>query len=400
MPITELPGVYYREKVTYELTGEGSKIPIFIGKTGNSTTSNYKVDGTQVLKFNNKNDALRAVVGTGDEWKSKTGIGTPSETNELATVINEFYEEARLLQSTDVGVPYIYVIDLGTATDYTAWIKALDEAKTFYDAPVEVYVGLENCTKDADNQDITLAQLIVGACDKIHKATEELNLRYAFLTKKGITDAQLKELSSSIVTSMSANVQKLSRIGLCEPNLFGKTVARICCTPYNTEPGYYTYRSVTPDTFNRRLKEDALGLQSKGIIFNRDEYINGKKYPKLNLCVSVAFNSDINSRPADSLFHARFNADDLLREIFEACYSQVKANESTTNIAYLQTRINKIVNDRVTNEEMIKYNEKTEQGTKLTVQSSDEDPYSLIVTGQIQPVKCTIAIKVEATVKI
>ena len=31
MPITKLPGVYYDENVTYELTGEGSKIPVIIG---------------------------------------------------------------------------------------------------------------------------------------------------------------------------------------------------------------------------------------------------------------------------------------------------------------------------------------------------------------------------------
>ena len=98
-----------------------------------------------------------------------------------------------------------------------------------------------------------------------------------------------------------------------------------------------------------------LALQNAGIIFNRDEHINGNVYPKINLCVSSAFAS--NPRPADAMFHARFNADDLLREVFEACYSQIKANESATNIAYLQTRINKIVNDRVSSEEMIQYDE-------------------------------------------
>ena len=61
MTINQLAGVYYTEEVTYELTGVGSKIPIFIGRTGNSETTytlpktnetvTYKVDGTQFHKF-------------------------------------------------------------------------------------------------------------------------------------------------------------------------------------------------------------------------------------------------------------------------------------------------------------------------------------------------------------
>ena len=129
--ITILPGVYYEEEVTYELTGEGSKIPVFIGKTGNTIaqneTSNYKVNGTEVLKFTNITDVLKPIKKTGDDWKTKTGIingeithdtsGKPQipAENELAQTIYDFYEESKLLQSGDVGVPYIYVIDIGTA---------------------------------------------------------------------------------------------------------------------------------------------------------------------------------------------------------------------------------------------------------------------------------------------
>ena len=61
MTINQLADVYYTEEVTYELTGVGSKIPIFIGRTGNSETTytlpktnetvTYKVDGTQFHKF-------------------------------------------------------------------------------------------------------------------------------------------------------------------------------------------------------------------------------------------------------------------------------------------------------------------------------------------------------------
>ena len=440
--IDRLPGVYYNEKVTYELSGVGSKIPIFIGKTGNTTKNNYKVDGTVVLKFTNRNQVFRETKGTDiteggvtTRWQDATGIlatGTSvddatADGNLLAHVIKEFYDEARLLQASDIGVPYIYVIDVGDGTNLTSWTNAIATAKAYFDAPVEIYVGLESYTtqettgegNDATTTTVThVPTLVKSIADSISTSTVELNLRYAFFTQgyipksnntnQTMTDNALGLLSDAIINGYSSvtDKQKLSRVGLIEPLLFGKTVARICCTPYNTEPGYYTYRSVSAGTFIKRavdgttngVSDGALYLQNKGVIFNRDEHINSNVYPKINLCTSLSFNQ--TDRPADSLFHARFNADDLLREVFEACYTQVKANESETNLAYLQTRVNKIVNDRVSAEEMIKWNERTEEGTKLTVAQSTADPYSIVVTGQIQPQKCTIAIDVQATVKI
>lgn len=405
-----LPGVYYKERVTYEENGEGSKIPVFIGKTGNtvdtSTTDGhvpdeYKVDGTLILSFSNVTDALKPVIKSGADWKDKTGIGgrdvsgNIDANNELAQVINDFYEEAKLLQSTDIGVPNIYVIDVGAGDNLDAWTNAITNAKRLFDATVEVYVGAENIK--INNQTYALKEFIDGVALSIEKEAEDLNLRYGFLTKKNATDTELKDITTSVVSECDIeSIKKYSRIGLIEPNKFGKHVARICCTPNNTEPGYQVFRSVSPGTFVKRTKEEMEQLQAKGIIFGRDEHINGTRYPKINLCTSIAFAYD--SRPADSLFHARFNADDLLREVFEACYPQIKANESLTNIAYLQTRLNKIVNDRVNAEEMVKYNERTEEGTKLVV--SQSEPYTLNITGQIQPVKCTIAIDVESTIRL
>ena len=499
MLIKELPGVYFDEKVAYELTGEGSKIPIFIGRTGNSAKSyytfvsygsedsteelgrgevetdmalegdyykvkvisnstvqdfvgqeyyvskdiqadgkqrsqlyegagtnptgmyvtvekvdSYSVDGKTYLKFNKISNALRDVIEKDDttsdiQWREDTGIGryysddgktVVDESNELSRVIYEFYQESKLLQSTDIGVPYFYVIDVGDGTDITAWENALETAKALIDAQVEVYVGAEDITGT------DLEHFIYKAVDSIFKDTVELDLRYGFTTTKQKFsetledyDTRIMRLANNLRSNYSSALSKLSRFGLCEDLLFGKTIARICCTPYNTEPGFYKYRSVEPDTFHKRTKERMLSLQNAGIIFNRDEQVNGKKLPRINLCVSCSFGTNTD-RPADSLFHARFNSDDLLREVFEVCYTQIKANESETNIAYLQTRINKLVNDRVTNEEMIKYDDRTEIGTKLTVVESLEEPYNLIVTGQIQPVKCTIAIKVEAEIRI
>ena len=387
MPITKLPGVYYNERVTYELTGEGSKIPVIIGATGNTATDDYKIDGTVIRKFTGWEDVNKATTA------EVPGIGVYSEntTNQLSKFLHEFFEEARLQVNSDIGVPYIYIIDVGDGKTKQSWLNALNVAKSKLDATIEIYVGADAITS------YELKAFLDGAYASIKEGTKDLDLRCAFTTKgynnpSSVTDAQLIAL-----TNESTGVQ-YSRIGITEPLLFGKTMARICCTPSNVEPGFYEYRSVEPGTFKDRTKAEMLILQNAGIIFNRDEHINGKVHPKINLCVSSSFAA--TTRPADALFHARFNADALLREVFEACYNQIKANESATNLAYLQTRINKIVNDKVSAEEMIKYDEKTGNGTRLIVNQSDADPYSLIITGQMHPQKCTVAIEVEATVKL
>ena len=384
MPITKLPGVYYNENVTYELTGEGSKIPVIIGATGNAPAqgSTYKVDGTEIRKYTSWEEVNKPITA------ENPGIGVWSEdtSNKLSQFLYEFFKEARLLTNSDIGVPYIYVIDVGAGTAKQAWLDALTLAKSKSDAQIEVYVGADNINS------YDLPAFLKGAYSAILEETHDLDLRCAFTTKYGATDEQLIAL-----TNESSGIQK-SRIGICEPLLFGKTVARICCTPSNMEPGHLVYRSVEPGEFIDRTKAQMLNLQNAGIIFNRDEHINGNIYPKMNLCVATSFAA--TTRPADALFHARFNADSLLRDVFEACYSQIKANESASNLAYLQTRINKLVNDKVSAEEMVEYDERTEAGTKLIANESDSDPYSIIITGQIQPVKCTIAIEVEATVKL
>lgn len=476
--INELPGVYFKENSSYELDGTGSKIPIFIGATGNSTSydfvsydnndneigegtvkltgivdgdytqvevltnstvqdyvgqnfyvksdavtdgkkktdlytdagstlagikvaikDTYRADGTSFLTFDKIKSALQPVQTTGENWEKKTGIGLATDkNNKLAQFINDFYDESKLKQSTDIGVQYIYIIDVGDGKSVTAWENALETAKTLTDAQVEIYIGAEEI------EGCTFEEFIYKAVDSIYEDTEELDLRYGFSYLEKTDGETLKEydtrlinLANNLRLHYGTELQKLSRFGLCEDLLVGKTLARICCTPYNVEPGFLVYRSVTPNTFRKRLKEDMLDLQNAGIIFNRDEQVNGTKYPRINLCVSASF-TGTKDRPTDSLFHARFNSDDLLREVFEVCFTQIKNNETAVNLAYLQALIDVVVADRVSNDEMILYDETTERGTRLIVKESDEEPYNLMITGQLHPVKCTIAIKVEAKI--
>ena len=376
MPITKLPGVYFNETTEFELQGNGGKIPVFIGKTGNSAATGYKVDGTQLLKFANWGEVNRSI--------ANGGIGTDTSTNALLAVLEDFFEEAEIRTNEDIGIPYIYVIDVGAGTSKDVWLAALSTAKTALDSIIEFYVGAESITDTG----YTIADFINAAHASITTETAKLSLRNGFTTKASETDANLITLSGSIGKS---------RIGIIEPLKFGKHAAMLCCTPYYMEPGFLPYRSVEPGTFVARTDAQKLALQNAGVIFGADEVVSDLVVCRMNLATATSFSSD--PRPADSLFHARFNADNLLRKVFKAVFTQVKANETASYIVKAQTKVDAVVDEEIEAERMIAYNNETGDGTKLTLKESDSDPYDMDLEGQIQGVNCTIAIQVKTKIK-
>lgn len=379
MALTKIPGLYYDETAEYQTAGTGGKIPVFIGVTGNTATSGYAVDGTQIQKFTEWAKVNRTI--------ANGGIGTDTSTNKLLAVLKDFFEEAEIKSTEDLGVPYIYVIDVGAGTSKDVWLTALTTAKTQSDAIIELYIGAEAISDDG----YSLPDFINAAHASIIAESANLNLRTGFTTKEGATDAQLIALNP-----VGTGILK-SRIGIIEPLKVGKHFARICTTPYYLEPGYMEFRTITPGTFKARTRAEELALQNAGIIFGHDEKVNNLTLCRINLSTSTAFAA--NPRPADSLFHARFNADNLLRRVFEAVYPQVKANESSSNIITAQTAVDAVIDEEVEAERMISYDETTGDGTRLTLVESGSEPYDMELSGQIQPINCTGPIVVKAKIK-
>ena len=379
MPITKRPGVYFNETTEYELQGNGGKIPVWIGKTGNTAATGYKVDGTQINTFSSWNEVNRSI--------ANGGIGTDTTTNPLLAALKEFFEEAEIQTTEDIGIPYIYVIDVGAGTSKDVWLTALTTAKTAIDAIIEFYVGAENISDNG----YTLLDFINAAYASISTETARLSLRTGFTTKANATDNELIALNPS-----SGGILK-SRIGIIEPLYFGKHAARICCTPYYIEPGFLEFRTVEPGQFKSRTDAEILALQNAGIIFGADEVVSDLVVCRINLAVSTAFAN--NPRPADSLFHARFNADNLLRNVFKAVFTQVKANEAASYIVKAQTKVDAVIDEEVRLERMIPYNNETGDGTRLTLVESDSNPYDMELKGQIQGINCTTAIIVKAKIK-
>ena len=82
MTITKIPGVYLNENIDYEMVGAGSKIPVWIGKTGNEGTDDYKVDGSVALKFTQWEDVNKATTAGG------IGVYTDDTSNLLLKTLN------------------------------------------------------------------------------------------------------------------------------------------------------------------------------------------------------------------------------------------------------------------------------------------------------------------------
>lgn len=382
MVFNKIPGVYLNEDVDYELSGVGSKIPVFIGKTGNTGSADYKVDGSVALKFTNYDDANKAITAG--------GIGLD---NELNKILKNFFEEARLKQPDDIGVPHVYVIDVGAGTSRDAWLTAVETAFSKIDASIMAFVGTENIqyTPEGAEEPVTYSVVDLAKAVKvaIDTRTHTFELWNAFFTKKDATDAQLIAL-----TDATNGVQK-SRIGIIEWDnyRFGKTVARICLTPFNQEVGFIKYRSVEAGEFPERNLTQKLALQNAGIIFNHDEMYSDEMNPRMNICLATSYAA--TNKPADAMFHARFIADALLKDIYEAIYPLIKANDTASNLVKIQVKIDTVIDEYIRNGDCISFNKDTGLGTRLIAQPSDKDPYDVEIVGSIQPVNAILAIDVK-----
>lgn len=363
--ITETPKVrYYEGDSNPGLSGEGAQIPIFIGITGNTSPT----QGIQ--KFKSYTAAKKSV--------ANGGIGTDPATNPLLACLEDFFLEGRKNESEDIGIPYVYVIDLGNTTvaNVAPWTAAMELAKSKREVTAEVYVGF----KQADDKAKMLG-ILKSAITSIKQDNEYGNPRIAYYTVANATDEQLMAYTDD---EQEVFVQD-SRLALCEPKYFGRILAKIMTTPFYEEPGYTDFRSISPGEFNNRTPTLENEMQAAGIIFIKDELAGSEIHPRINLAVSTAFAASMDTRAADCLLHARRNVDQLIREVYVALYHQIKRNETETNIIYCQTDVDVIVNKYLDNGWMM-------DGTSIQVIEANNNPYRLLAEGVSVPVNSTLFI--------
>lgn len=348
MAINILPGLYNEEFSSLNnATNENVKIPVFIGTSPNTGSA------TTLLKYKSFDEANKTVANGGllkDNDDDET-------TNILFRRVKEFFEENIVTAEEDFIVPYIYVVDLGESEDVTStsWATAIATSFTKMEIELVSLVGIPA------SSELTVAEAVATLID------DEFSIGYPrrmCFTKESGTDSQLKAFTDDSQTNFIQD----ARVGLIIPALYGKFVARLCLTPHDVEPGFLKFRSVTPGTFASRSREDKLALQNAGIIFGVDEETQSEIYPKIDLGVSTAFAAE--NRPNDSLFHAGFNMDKLMREVLELEYPFIKDNETTTVIQRIQSKIDKLIKDKI---EAGSFKE----GTSVKVKESTLNPYFL-----------------------
>lgn len=376
--INVLPGVYYDEKVQKAYSGTGGEIPCFIG-----VTNNKDVDGGKITKYNSFDEIRKST--------KEGGIGATGDlekdlkTNPLLSILKDFYEEIEPVDYNSVSISHIYIIDVGAGTDLNNWITAVNTAKIYRDINLEVYYGLELVGNDVQ-------RVLDKITFSIQSTAKRLDLR------RVLTTINTKDTDADLIKLAQANKQ-YNRLSLLEPDNFGKIVGRYCITQMGEEVGFAVFNTIPAGTFKERTPQEQLNLQNNGVVFCRDEYSSSTFYPKVNLGVCTCFGNPVEDRPADALDSSRRIADYILTQIFDACYPQVKARETRTQLVKLQTKINNIVYTAVNNGLCVEYNEyNNPDGTRITVEESDNNPYAMVISGKIQPINSTIAIGVEATI--
>lgn len=394
MPIETTPGIEYEElESNPNLSGEGGEIAVLCGITTNTGNP------SKMFKFYSYDQA--------EADSAHGGILNPNNSNPNLSleILKDFFTESAKDSTEDIGVNYVYFIDMGANPTTMDWLTAMATIKRQSEIQVESYVG---------TSDVSLME----SCYTLLKAEAKRgNPRIAYYTKYNkritqqastTTDEETHESITipeeyvfdlapdseliSLTSSLENDTINRSRIGIIEPDKFGKHLARICVTPYYVEPGFLEYRTVKPGEFKNRTDDEEKALQNAGIIFGRDEVTRKKTYPKICLGVSTATGLLPRNRPNDHLLHARRNTDNLIRNIYDTCYEQLKNNEDTDNLPHLQTDIDDVIDEEIRLKRMNR-STKNSPGTSAKVKESDSNPYNIMIDGVSQPVNHTHGIR-------
>lgn len=182
-----------------------------------------------------------------------------------------------------------------------------------------------------------------------------------------------------------------SRVCIVDKTLFGKTIARICSTPYYIEPGYSPYMSVNTGVFQERNADERDALFGTGLIFGEDDPTLSITTPRICLATSTAWGIDDHDlRTTDALVHARRNVDYHIRRILSIIAPQLKRNETSVTLRHVQNQVDLYLDSELTKGTIMAYS--------IKVIESSYNPYKLLVKGRIVPVNSTLAIEFENTV--
>ena len=400
MPIEKAPYIKYTEEtslVDYGTTN--SEIPVFIAPTkvnvtitsGGTTTTTYQdvpVDKDHIYLINSFKDA---------ENLFKQASAT--EDTELLKQLRQYFTENSYYFADEFGTPYVYVIPVPTNTEGSGQDAVQHPTgQDFTDA-------LELITMKKEVQTIAIIGLSNIASIKTELATylsfeaQDGFLRIAYIQAPAINNNE-KILDPDAQSDYATRIATLNeainnpRICLVEPEFFGYHIAKICNTPYYLEAGYLPYYSVDIGVFKELTKEERDALCMAGLIFGEDDYTLSEVVPRMCLGVSSAFGklskADYGKRTVDALLHPRRNVDHQVREIYKIIAPQLKRNETSVTLRYVQDEVMSYLDTELSRGTIMQY--------EFSVEESSYNPYCLLVKGKIVPVNSTLAIEFKNTI--
>lgn len=362
MTYTKLPGVYFGESVTTIADTTGSdEVLTFIVQTSSTITS---IDDK--LTLFTSFDAFNTVA-----------------TNKGLTKTLAFIN--KVLAATGHTQFYVYSVKTDTSAGWTAAITSSSHLKENMK-----FIYYE---ETASSGSMTLASKIstlataCATCYGLGAFRVSYVIPYGTLAA-AITAATSTPAESTIVTQFTSILSGdgNSRVVVLLPDGEDAMMATIINAGYTTEPGYPVVSGNVSTLTYEFTRDQMLTLQNLGVCFLRKERVNGILQYRINLGVNTAFKSS----KADGLIFSRAVADQLLREVDEAVEPFIKEGETTSNLTFVQTAVDGVVAEFVT-DELVK-----KDGTKLTVVDSGNMTFG--VTGTITTTKSLIAIDVAVTI--
>lgn len=340
-------------------------------------------------------------------------------------VIQDFYKtnEFKNADKLEKNVNIIYH-DLATLKDYKyadgSFVEVVLDELEGYDGIIEVYKDETTGRFYEESTQITevtpvATKMYLNVRNDSHKDTYSydgenyipINVNYkkdVLLYEddndyKFFVDSTKKEIGGSNETfdqyceraSYISRKVASSRIATVEREHFGKTIARICSTPYFIEPGYLPYLSVGQGLFRQLSSEDRDALFGTGLIFNEDDYTLTSITPRICLATSTAWGvDDHDMRTTDSLIHARRNVDHHVRRMLAMIAPQLKRNETSVNLRHIRNQLDEYLDSELSNGTIMEY--------AFDIIESSYNPYALLIRGRITPVNSTLAIEFENTI--
>ena len=409
MPINKAPYIRYSEETSVVDYGStGAEIPVFIAPSKVVKNGNYTAVTTVDTVYTVS--SFKQAQSLFDD-PARTSSTSPSE---LVTVLSNFFEENSYYYGDELGASYVYVIPLPLSPTVANLSSALDLITKKKDVQVISVLGINDLSGVATELAVELKNQADDGFFRIAylKAPANAQTTYQNAVKNVYasgydddTDGQTA-LNTFVTTNATTYAKAIAlinkkinnaRICLVEPDFYGYHIAKICNTPYYLEAGYLPYYSVDVGEFEELTVSERDARLMSGLIFGEDDYTLEEIVPRMCLGVSSAFgrtpdstDEEYKTRIVDSLLHARRNVDHQIREIYKIIAPQLKRNETSVTIRYVQDEVMSYLDGELDAGNIMQY--------EFSVQESSYNPYCLLVTGKIVPVNSTLAIEFKNTI--